>query len=124
MTLFTTLLKIQCEGLIDSFNTVGSPGTAKNIITVGSIFGNKLYEGAYNTVTDYSGRGNSLNNRYTFLRLSVSLMGRYLPTVVATGDEKSAKSLSVEDCGHSCSNHVDTTLMQGTYPIHSIRRQS
>lgn len=83
------------------FNTVGTPGLAKNSICVGSSNGNHVVPGKFDYISYFSSRG----NRYS---------KRIMPHVVSTGDMKSAKSLSEYDCKNKCNDHTDTVIMGGT----------
>ena len=84
-----------------SFGTVCSPGLSKNVITVGATYSYQDRAGI-DYVTEYSSRGTQ--------------QGRLKPDMCSVGTMLSAKSLSLEDCGTSCSNHNGVVSMQGTYP--------
>lgn len=82
------------------FNTITSPGLAKNVITVGATLNERIEYGMHFTMY-YSSRGDPTNRIIK-------------PDVVAPGWQKSAKSLSSEDCGSNCDNHDGIVDRQGS----------
>ncbi|KNB46743.1 Peptidase S8/S53 domain-containing protein [Blastocystis sp. subtype 4] len=77
------------------FNTVGTPGLAKNSICVGSSNGHYVVQDKFDYISYFSSRGNRYSNRI-------------MPHVVSIGDMRSAKSLSRYDCHNDCDDHSDT----------------
>ena len=83
------------------FNTVGTPGLAKNSICVGSSNGHYVVQDKFDYISYFSSRGNRYSNRI-------------MHHVVSIGDMRSAKSLSRYDCHNDCDDHSDTIVMGGT----------
>ena len=88
------------------FGTINVPGLAKNVITVGATLPERIENGMHFTIY-FSSKGDPDNRIIK-------------PDIVAPGIQRSAKSLSSEDCGSNCDDHDGVCEIQGATTANAV----
>lgn len=88
------------------FGTINVPGLAKNVITVGATLTERIENGMHFTIY-FSSKGDPDNRIIK-------------PDIVAPGIQRSAKSLSSEDCGSNCDDHDGVCEIQGATTANAV----
>ncbi|CBK23053.2 uncharacterized protein [Blastocystis hominis] len=90
----------------EGFGTVVSPGLSKNVITVGATLTERIENGMHFTIY-FSSKGDPERRIIK-------------PDIVAPGIQRSAKSLSSEDCGSNCNDHDGVCEIQGATTANAV----
>ena len=88
------------------FGTVVTPGLSKNVITVGATLTERIENGMHFTIY-FSSKGDPERRIIK-------------PDIVAPGIQRSAKSLSSEDCGSNCNDHDGVCEIQGATTANAV----